>query len=410
MTIVRELHGAGYEGLLVGGCVRDLLLGLHPKDYDVVTNAHPEQIAKVFKSVRLIGRRFRLAHVRIGREVIEVSTYRAFRDADDINEDSHSASGRLLADNVYGSREEDVARRDFTVNALFYDCVDDVVIDYLDGMDDIRQRVLRVIGDAEARIKEDPVRMLRAIRFAAKLDFTFHTDLEATMKPMAFHLEEVPRARLYEEVLKLFHSGRALKTFQMLRDYELFEPLFPHTCELLEEDFEGKRERFIELALHNTDKRIAQDKPVIPAFLFAALLWQPVREGWIDYEAQGKNDFEALRDAAQDVIQEQLGRITIPRRVSIPMREIWDMHRRLQNIRPRNVERMMAHKRFRAAYDFCLLRASAGEISPDAGDWWTRYQDADAAGRKNMLRELGRPHKGNRKPRRRQHPNVRHAT
>ena len=409
MTIVRELHEAGFEGLLVGGCVRDLLLGLHPKDYDVVTDARPEQIAKVFKSARLIGRRFRLAHVRIGREVIEVSTYRAFRDVEDVNEDSHSASGRLLHDNIYGSREEDVARRDFTVNAMFYDCVDNIVIDYLDGMEDIRNRVLRTIGDPEARIKEDPVRMLRAIRFAAKLGFEFHPDTEAMMRPMAFHLEEVPRARLYEEVLKLFHSGCALKTFQMLRDYELFEPLFPHTCELLEEDFEGKREKFIELALGNTDKRIAQDKPVIPAFLFAALLWPPVREGWIDYEAQGKNDFEALRDAAQDVIQEQLGRITIPRRVSIPMREIWDMHRRLQNIRPRNVERMMAHKRFRAAYDFCLLRANAGEISSDAGDWWTRYQDADPAGRKAMLREMGRPSKGSKKPRRRQHPNVRHA-
>ncbi len=409
MTIVRELHDAGYEGLLVGGCVRDLLLGGHPKDYDVVTDARPEQIAKIFKKVRLIGRRFRLAHVRIGREIIEVSTYRAHRGDDDFTEDSHSALGRLLSDNIYGSREEDVVRRDFTVNALFYDCVDDVVFDYLGGLDDIRQRILRIIGDPVARIKEDPVRLLRAVRFAAKLDFKFHPDTEAALRPMAFHLEEVPRARLYEEVLKLFHNGRALKTFKMLREYELFEPLFPHTYELLEEDYEGKRQHFIELAMENTDRRVAQDKPVIPAYLFAVLLWPPVREGWIDYQAQGKNDFEALRDAAHDVIMEQVGRVAIPRRVSIPVREIWDLHRRLQNIRPRNVERLMAHKRFRAAYDFCLLRAQAGEISSDAGDWWTRFQNEDPAGRKRMLRELGRSSKTGHRPRRRRHPNARLA-
>jgi poly(A) polymerase len=386
------LRDAGYASLLVGGCVRDLMLGREPKDFDVVTDAEPEEIKKVFGSARLIGRRFRLAHVRFGRDIIEVATFRAAPAA--------GADPDMLDNNVFGTQEEDAVRRDFTVNALYYDIRTFSVIDHVGGVTDLNQGLMRIIGDPTQRFREDPVRMLRAIRFAAKLGFRIEPATAAPIRELAPTLLAVPPARMFEEILKLFQDGYALKTFEMLRHYDLFRFLFPMT----EKSLEREARTLIPQALANTDARVADDKPVTPAFLFAALLWEPVSIRAATRTAQGMRPQEALERAAEEVLREQLKHIMIPKRFSVPMREIWSMQARLERRAGQAPFRLLEHKRFRAAYDFLLLRAGAGECDPELGEWWTKFQEVAEDERRDMAAQSApssTPTPGKRRRRRR---------
>ena len=388
LKVLYRLKDAGYDSYLVGGCVRDLMLGREPKDFDVVTNATPEQVKGVFRNARLIGRRFRLAHVQFGRDIIEVATYRANPQAPIAQDDDDDENeGRLLRDNVFGTQVEDAVRRDFTVNSLYYDIRDFSVVDYVGGVKDLKQGILRMIGDPATRYREDPVRMLRVIRFAAKLGFRIDPGTAAPIRESGRLLLEVPPARMFEEVLKLFQGGYALETFELLRQYGLFRYLFPLTEDSLAQEENHFPRLLVPQALANTDERIAADKPVNPAFLFAAFLWEPVRLEMGRLEASGMNPFETLQHAADNVLREQLRHITIPKRFSIPMREIWDMQGKLSRRHGKHAERLVEHKRFRAAYDFLLLRAHAGEESQALADWWTRFQAVDAEARDAMARD-----------------------
>ncbi len=397
-----RLRGAGYQGYLVGGGVRDLLLGREPKDFDIATDARPEEIRELFRNCRLIGRRFRLAHVRFRNEVIEVATFRALHeqgdDADEESEEREIENGRILRDNVFGTIEEDAWRRDFTVNALFYNVDDFSVVDYVGGMADLNDGVLRLIGDPEQRYREDPVRMLRAVRFAAKLGFIIHPGTEAPIARLASLLLEIPPARLFEEVLKIFLGGYAVQTFEKLRHYGLFAHLFPQTERSLAHEEKGFPITFVARALENTDNRIAEGKPVTPAFLFAALLWEPVRERAAQLRTEGADEQVATQQAADEVLARQIERVSIPRRFSVPMREIWQLQWRLARPGGKRAWRLAAHPRFRAGYDFLLLRAESGEIEPAMAEWWTRFQEGDHTDQQGMVDKLSTPR---RKPRRR---------
>ena len=386
LKVLYQLKEAGYRGCLVGGGVRDLLLGREPKDFDVATDALPDEVNRLFRSCRLIGRRFRLAHVRFGREVIEVATFRANHDAGngDSGDASLSDAGRILRDNVYGTIEEDAFRRDFTVNALYYDIADFSVRDYVGGMNDLKAGVLRVIGDAGQRYREDPVRMLRAVRFAAKLGFRIHPDTEAPMAQTGPLLADVPAARMFEEVLKLFLGGSALATFELLRHYDLFRYVFPATDAALARQDQDFPLVLLGKALANTDARLAEDKPVTPAFLYAALLWEPVRLAAQALEADGASALEALQVAGNRVTAEQGAITALPKRFSLPMREIWQMQPRFERRRGRAPYRLLEHPRFRAAYDFLLLRAESGEAPEELAQWWTDFQQLNAEQRASM--------------------------
>jgi poly(A) polymerase len=376
--VLNRLKDAGYESLLVGGCVRDLLLGREPKDFDVVTDARPEEIRKLFHNARLIGRRFRLAHVRFGREIIEVATFRAAPAAAD-------DAAKLSDNNIFGTREEDARRRDFSVNALYYDISDRSIIDYVGGTADLERNVLRVIGDPLKSYREDPVRMLRAIRFAAKLGFHIDPDTAAPIRELGAQLLAVPPARMFEEVLKLFHGGYAAETYEQLRAYGLFGFLFPLTEESLATE-EGHFPRtLVPRALANTDARVAADKPVTPAFLFAALLWEPVRLKAAARQRQGLRAQEALERAAEEALRAELKHVMIPKRFSVPMREIWSMQARFERRAGQQPLRLLEHKRFRAAYDFLMLRVDSGEANRALGEWWTRIQEVDEAERRAMI-------------------------
>lgn len=392
LKVLYRLKDAGYQAFLVGGGVRDILLGKQPKDFDIATDAHPEQVHKLFRNSILIGRRFRLVHVRFGREVIEVATFRASHDStENSNQAKQAESGMLLRDNVYGSVDDDAMRRDFTVNAMYYNIKGFAIHDFAGGIEDIKQRKIRMIGDPLSRYREDPVRMLRAIRFAAKLDFEID---EATAEPMhelGHLLEPIPAARMFEEVLKLLLSGEGEQTYYLLRDYDLFKFLFPATDEAIENDEseDYQVEEFVILALRNSDERIAQGKSVTPAYLFAALLWHPLQQRL----SQIKNmpPVPALHQAAQDVILKQVKRTSIPRRFSTPMKEIWDMQLRLPRRHGNRALELLESKRFRAAYDFVLLREASGENLDNLGQWWTEYQFASQDRREQMSKELGKP-------------------
>ena len=377
------MKNEGYEAYLVGGCVRDLLLGREPKDFDVVTNAHPEQIRKIFRNSRLIGRRFRLAHVFFGREIIEVATFRG-ATTDDSEKDRVHKSGRLLRDNVYGSIDEDVWRRDFTVNALYYNIRDFSVIDYADGMKDHQAGVLRLIGDAETRYREDPVRMLRAVRFAVKLGFVLHPDCEKPIHEMAELLHAIPAARLYDEALKLFLSGYAVQSFEMLRHYGLFAVLFPASDNSLAVEDHGFPKLFLAKALENSDKRLMDGKTVTPYFLLAAFLWEPVRTVAANKMQQGASEAVAYQEAASEVISKQVKSTAFPKRVGFSMREVWNMQSRFQRRTGVRPFRLLTHPRFRAAYDFLLLRAETGGADLELAEWWTRFQEADEQEQKKM--------------------------
>ncbi len=393
LKVLYRLKKSGFEAYLVGGCVRDLLLGREPKDFDVVTNAEPEEIRKTFKNSRLIGRRFRLAHVFFGREIIEVATFRAAADQNNI----HHKNGRVLQDNFYGSIEEDAWRRDFTVNALYYNIQDFSVIDYTQGMRDHQDGLLRLIGDPETRYREDPVRMLRAIRFAVKLGFTIHPDCEQPIHSMAPLLADVPSARLYEEMLKLFMSGYALQAFEMLRHYNLFTILFPATDKGLSIEDHGFPKLFLAKALENTDIRLGSGKTVVPYFLLAAFLWDPLQSLLKEKIASGIPELRAYQEAGDEIIRLQLKSTAFPKRVGFSMREIWNMQPIFKKRIGLKPYKTLQQPRFRAAYDFLLLRAETGNADPKLADWWTRFQHADEQEQKRMTKP--------RSPRRRKRPN-----
>ena len=374
LKVLYRLKDSGYEAHLVGGGVRDLLLGREPKDFDIATDAHPEDVRRLFRNCRLIGRRFRLAHVMFGREIIEVATFRALHEAGADKSVQHiDDEGRIVRDNVYGDIEGDAFRRDFSVNALYYNIADYSIIDYTGGMADIEAGLLRIIGDPDIRYREDPVRMLRAVRFATKLGFRLEAATEAPIRQLAALLGDIPPARLFDEMLKLFMSGKALANFEMLRQYNLFGQLFPLTEQSLGRE-DNYFQALVSQGMKNTDARIEQDKPVTPAFLFAVFLWQPVQERAAQLEAEGQHPAQALQHAGSQIIAEQARVMATPRRFSLPMREIWMLQLRLETRGGRRSKRVLSHPRFRAAYDFLLLRAEAGEVPVETGDWWTAYQ------------------------------------
>jgi len=354
-----------------------MLLGREPKDFDVATNALPEEVDALFRNCRLIGRRFRLAHVRFGREIIEVATFRAAHSGE---EGGIAKDGMILRDNVYGCLDDDAWRRDFTVNALYYNIRTLEVLDYTSGMSDLKSGLLRVIGDPEVRYREDPVRMLRAVRFAAKLGFRIHPDSEAPINALRALLEDIPAARIYDEILKLFMGGCALQTFELLRHYDLFGHMFPLTESALAVEEQGYPLTFLAQALANTDKRIAAGKPVTPAFLFAALLWEPVRVMAEKKSALDMSETQALQVAADAVLARQISSVSIPRRFSVPMREIWALQPRFHQRGGKRPLRFLSHPRFRAAYDFMLLRGEAGEEIQELCDWWTEIQKENPVG------------------------------
>lgn len=388
LKVLYRLHKSGFQAFLVGGGVRDLLLGRQPKDFDIVTDAHPEEIKRLFRNARLIGRRFRLAHIRFGRDIVEVATFRATGGGADVVEDrEHSDSGRILRDNVYGTIDEDIWRRDFTVNALYYNIADFSVWDYTGGIEDIRHRTLRLIGDPEKRYREDPVRMLRAVRFAAKLDFELAPDTAAPIAELAPHLRDVPAARLFEEVLKLFQSGHAVKSFERLVEHDLLKYLFPSTAALFDGEEGAAAEAFIRHGLTNTDRRIAEDKPVTPMFLYAVLLWPPIKALANSLLAAGAaGEYEAVSEASDRIVSEQVARTSLPRRFSGPMKEILAMQRRFDHRSGARAARLLEHKRFRAGYDLLLLRAACGEVNPEVAEWWTAVQ---AKGRDEQQEAFG---------------------
>jgi poly(A) polymerase len=404
LKVLYRLRKAGYAAFIVGGGVRDLLLGKHPKDFDVVTDALPDEIRSLFRNSRLIGRRFRLAHVRFGREVIEVATFRADGDSETIASDREhdSASGRILRDNVYGAIEEDIWRRDFTINALYYNIADFSVWDYTSGMADIRARTLRLIGDPEKRYREDPVRMLRAIRFAAKLDFSIHESCAEPIPRLAPLLRDVPAARLFDEALKLFQSGHAVRSFDLLEEFGLLEYLFPATARRLRDrDAEDVR-RFIRAGLAGTDERVSEQKPITPMFLYAVMLWPSITVlASMLAEEESLPATGAVSQACQEITLAQQSYTALPKRYSVPMREVLQLQSRFENRKGARAARFLDHKRFRAAYDFMLLRANCGEVDEDVAQWWTEVQGSADGDRRQAFGVARRRPSGRRGGRRR---------
>ncbi len=399
LKVLYRLKKGGYEAYVVGGGVRDILLGGEPKDFDIATDARPEEVRELFRNCRLIGRRFRLAHILFGPEVIEVATFRARgranddaageadRDVDD--------SGLILRDNVYGSMEEDAFRRDFTVNGLYYNIRDFSIVDYVGGMEDIRARRLRLIGDPEERYCEDPVRMLRAVRFAVKLDFEIDPATAAPLAGLADRLEDIPPARLFDEFLKLFLSGQALQTFDELRRYDLFARLFPQAESAFATADGARYLDFVRAALASTDERIARDKPVTPAFLLAAFCWGPIQEQARWLEEEGNSRAESQQIATSLVLERQQSRVSVPRRFGVVIRDIVHLQRRLEKRHGKRAMRLLGHPRFRAAYDILVLRARAGDAPEELARWWTDVQEMDDAARNRaFLGQGGKSGKG----------------
>lgn len=398
LRVIAKLQSSGFAAYLVGGGIRDLLLAGRPKDFDVATNATPEETKRLFRSSMIIGRRFRIVHVRFGREIIEVTTFRAHHgDTQNGKDAKQSQEGMLLRDNVYGDIQSDAIRRDFTVNALYYDPSKEEILDFTSGLEDINNRTLRIIGDAEARYREDPVRMLRAIRFSAKLGFKMCPQTKDPIPSLANLLTSIPPARLFEEALKLMLSGSATATLNLLRDNNLFEPLFPGTEHCLKQG-DAQQLQLVTQAVINTDKRLRQNKRVTPAFIYAAFLWLPLQAAMRKLiEENNLSPSDAMQQAAQGVIGQQLASTSIPKRFSIPMREIWTLQLRLPHREGKKAFSLMEHPRFRAAYDFILLREEAGENLNGLGAWWTQFQDANEEQKVKMAKEF----KGNPKRRHR---------
>lgn len=398
LKVLYRLNQAGHEAYLVGGGVRDLLLGHEPKDFDIATSASPDEVRRLFRNCRLIGRRFRLAHVHFGREIIEVATFRAAHDPE--GDGSTSEQGMLLRDNVYGSLEEDAWRRDFTVNALYYTVSDFSVIDHTGGLDDLKAGCLRMIGDPQQRFREDPVRMLRAVRFAAKLGFRIEAEVETAIRELGYLLEEVSNARLFDETLKLFLSGYGVASYELLRHYHLFAHLFPEADACMSEEEDHFPHTLLLRALENTDRRIDEGKPVTPAFLYAALLWEPVRREARLFVRRKMPPIQAMLLAGDAVVARQTPRVQVPKRFSLQSREIWEWQERLARGTGKRAQRLVEQPRFRAAYDFLLLRAESGEEVTELAAWWSQFQtgktppailsEGDAEGRKPSRRRRPR--------------------
>jgi len=389
------LQAAGYQAYVVGGAVRDLLLRCTPKDFDVATDATPEEVRRVFRRSRIIGRRFQIVHVMFGEEVVEVSTFRSLIEAEDAQTDEH---GRLLRDNQFGDQEEDAARRDFTANALFYDPTTQEIHDFHGGYADTRKLLLRMIGKPEVRYREDPVRMLRAVRLSAKLGMKLDAATAAPIAGMKGLLDNVPKARLLDEVFKMLLSGHSVECIQQLRKMELHHGLLPLLDVILEQPM---GEKFIMLALRNTDERISQEKTVSPAFLFAALLWHEVLAAWNQLVQQGERPVGAMHTAMDEVLGKQKAQLAIPHRHDAVMKEIWLMQQRFEQRAGQRPYRLLEQPRFRAAFDFLLLRCASGEVDPELGLWWDEFQDASEERRAEMLQpeQAGDKKRRRRKPR-----------
>lgn len=414
LKVLYKLDAEGFQAFLVGGSIRDLLMGNKPKDFDIATNATPEQLRELFRNARIIGRRFKIVHIRYGREIIEVTTFRAHhqpeeefaengRNALKHLDSAHSSSGMILRDNVYGDINEDAVRRDFTVNALYYTIRGFLILDFSSGLQDIENRLIRMIGDPVKRYTEDPVRMLRAIRFAAKLDFAIEESTRKPINDLASMLESVAPARLFDETLKLLSAGYGEKTFALLRQFKIADYLFPATLDCMD-NYDWPENRLVELALRNTDRRIAEDKSVTPAFLFAALLWPVLREELGHSFAERAPGAQDLQFAANRVIAEQVQFTAIPKRFTIASREVWEMQVRLQRRNKRAVFSAFEHPRFRAAYDFLLLREESGEDLQGLGQWWTEFQAADSAQQTAMANALSGSGQSKRRRSRRKRP------
>lgn len=399
IKVCEVLQQHGYEGYIVGGAVRDLIAGLEPKDFDVATNATPEQIRPLFRRARIIGRRFKLVHVVFGREIIETSTFRADGKDEEIT-DNH---GRLLRDNDYGELKDDANRRDFTLNALYYDPSSETVIDYHNGFDDLKNRLVRIIGDAETRYREDPVRMLRALRFAAKLDATIEPATHAPIAHLTELIKNVPESRLFDESIKLLSCGNGLLCLKLIHAEGLHQYLFPLMDNLLTNE---EHLHFVDLALARTDSRVRTGKTISPSFLFASLLWPEVREKWNAYQAQGQHSAQAIASASDDVLAAQGRAMPIQKRFQSDMREIWFTQTRFSRVNNRAIWRMVEQPRFRAAVDFLQLRAAVKEVDSVAAQWWMDLADADTNQRAALIEERTPPKRSTpakrtrRKPRR----------
>ncbi len=395
LRVVKTLQTAGFKAYIVGGAVRDLLIGNSPKDFDVATDATPEQVRQLIRRSRIIGRRFQIVHAICHEEVVEVTTFRGAGGEDDHQQtDEH---GRITRDNVFGTIEEDAERRDFTVNALYYDPISNEVLDYFNGVADLHAKRLTMIGQPATRYREDPVRMLRAVRFSAKLEFQLEAATQAPIRELADLLLNVPESRLFDEILKLLLSGHSHACLSRLRAEGLHHDLLPLLDLILDEP---QGEKFIRQSLQNTDQRILEGKPVSPGFLFAALLWHPVLDNWKQRQTQGEKPMPALFAAMTETLEAQRKKLAIPRRYDAIMKEIWSLQPRFVQRSGLRPFRFLEHPRFRAAYDFMLLRADSGEIAEDIADWWTDFQQVGQEERDAMLISEEAPKRSRRRRRR----------
>lgn len=386
LKVLYRLHEAGFAAYLVGGCVRDLLLGHHPKDFDIATDARPEEVRRLFKNCRLIGKRFRLAHILFGREIIEVATFRTHHENAE-EQHAHTHKGMIVRDNAFGPIEDDAERRDFTINALYYNIADFSVIDYARGMEDIHARTLRMIGNPEKRYHEDPVRLLRAVRFMGKLKLNISPATEEPIKRLSYLLAQVAPARLYQEVLKFFAAEGLSETFKLLRHYKLFEQLFPQTASFLDKSIP---EKLIEFALTNSDERLNEDKTVSPAFLFAVFLWHPIKAQVSHEENQGFPVFVAYEKAIHTVLKKQTAQLAIPKQLQMAIRDICFLQVLFNHRHGNRPYRALQHLRYRAAYDLLILRTQTGEIDAELSRWWAAFNNADSVQRENILKEINK--------------------
>jgi poly(A) polymerase len=384
LKVVDRLLDEGHEAYIVGGCIRDVLLGKDPKDFDVATSARPEQVQKLFRRSRIIGRRFKIVHVEEKREIIEVTTFRGDHKSGNSRHATQSSEGMLLRDNVYGSLHEDAIRRDFTCNSLYFDMDSEEIVDFLDGVRDIKQRVLRTIGEPEERFREDPVRMMRALRFQSKLGLKLDTESFKQLKQNIGMIREVSSARLFDEVIKLLMHESSASAFGLMLDTGLMAQLFPASAGAVKSRPMGLK--LLNAAMTTTEARLKSGKNASPFYLYAVLLWPAVEQEFQQQLARKQPPARAMQISGDKTIAAQSSLVSIPRRFSQPMREIWEMQNRLPQ---RNkAQKLLEHQRFRAAYDFLLIREQAGEDFAGLGDWWTRYQNADPQGRDKMISEL----------------------
>lgn len=403
LKVLNRLHHEGYEACLVGGGVRDLLLGMAPKDFDVATNAKPNEVNRLFRNSMMIGRRFRIVHVQFGREIIEVTTFRGSEEQHAETSQVHTDHkkdhrGMILRDNTFGDISQDAWRRDFTINALYYNIADFSIIDFTGGYQDVKDKIIRLIGEPDVRYQEDPVRILRAIRFSAKLNFTIEAKTAEPMKRLAHLIKNVPSSRLSEEIFKVYHNGAAQKGHHLLCQYGLFDLCFPAVAPLFKssnksntpkQEAERKiAQKVVNQALENTDHRFAAGKPIMPAFLVAALLWFPLQQETQKFIEEGDSPLEALEKAMSHVIYTQNHAVAIPKRYWQAVREIWILQYRFPRRQGPRPYRLLQHPRFRAAYDFLLIRALAGEESIELADWWTTFQEVSEDEQETMVREL----------------------